>query len=183
MRIYLQLSFPSTILNYTPKRIHCLNVMANRKFCYFYTPTWDYPPEGPIKLRNVISSVKKPHLPLFTAPPLDKTGIFTTEKKSAECTKEKLRSGRFSILTKFLSVFGFGVDVGAEVERRFVLRHLILEHNDPAVAMRKHTRSTLSKRHNSSRPPHIFKDVSIQRKSVAGWTSLAIASLSISSQD
>ncbi|SPJ79063.1 uncharacterized protein FTOL_07454 [Fusarium torulosum] len=90
--------------------------MANRKICYFYTPTWDYSPESPIKLRNVISSVKRPHLPLFTAPPLDKTGIFTTEKKSAEYTKEKLRSGRFSILTKFLSVFGFGVDVGAEVE-------------------------------------------------------------------
>ncbi|ENH75406.1 hypothetical protein FOC1_g10002966 [Fusarium oxysporum f. sp. cubense race 1] len=32
--------------------------MANRDFFYFYAPTWDYPPEGPIKLGNVISSVK-----------------------------------------------------------------------------------------------------------------------------
>ncbi|KAM0442275.1 hypothetical protein ACHAQK_004607 [Fusarium lateritium] len=91
--------------------------MANRQFFYFYAPTWDYPAEGPIKLGNVLSSVKKPHLPLFTAPPSDETGIFKTEKKSVEYTKEKLKSGRFSILTKFLSVFGFGVDVGAEVER------------------------------------------------------------------
>ncbi|KAM0193386.1 hypothetical protein ACHAPA_004424 [Fusarium lateritium] len=91
--------------------------MANREFFYFYAPTWDYPPEGPIKLGNVLSSVKRPHLPLFTAPPSDETDIFKTEKKSVEYTKEKLRSGRFSILTKFLSVFGFGVDVGAEIER------------------------------------------------------------------
>ncbi|KAM0350649.1 hypothetical protein ACHAPU_003136 [Fusarium lateritium] len=88
--------------------------MANREYFYFYAPTWDYPPDGPIKLGNIISSVKKPHLPLNTAPP---SGIFGTEKKSVGYTKEKLRSGRFSILTKFLSVFGLGVDVGAEVER------------------------------------------------------------------
>ncbi|KAM0229214.1 hypothetical protein ACHAP5_011721 [Fusarium lateritium] len=91
--------------------------MANREFFYFYAPTWDYPPEGPIKLGNVLSSVKRPHLPLLTAPPSDEAGIFKTEKKSVEYTKEKLRSGRFSILTKFLSVFGFGIDVGAEIER------------------------------------------------------------------
>ncbi|KAF5002041.1 hypothetical protein FGRMN_652 [Fusarium graminum] len=91
-----------------------LRIMANREHFYFYAPTWDYPPDGPIKLGNIVSSVKKPHLPLNTAPP---SGIFRTEKKSVEYTKEKLRSGRFSILTKFLSVFGLGVDVGAEVER------------------------------------------------------------------
>ncbi|EWZ81465.1 hypothetical protein FOWG_14468 [Fusarium oxysporum f. sp. lycopersici MN25] len=91
--------------------------MANRDLFYFYAPTWDYPPEGPIKLGNVISSVKKPHIPLIHSPPTEETGVFKTEKKKAQYTTEKLRSGKFSILTKFLSVLGFGVDISAEVER------------------------------------------------------------------
>lgn len=95
--------------------------MANRDLFYFYAPTWDYPPEGPIKLGNVISSVKKPHIPLIHSPPTEETGVFKTEKKKAQYTTEKLRSGKFSILTKFLSVLGFGVDISAEVERMLVL--------------------------------------------------------------
>ncbi|KAL5591555.1 hypothetical protein FOVSG1_010444 [Fusarium oxysporum f. sp. vasinfectum] len=91
--------------------------MANRDFFYFYAPTWDYPPEGPIKLGNVITSVEKPHIPLIHSPPTEETGVFKTEKKKVQYTTEKLRSGKFSILTKFLSVLGFGVDIGAEVER------------------------------------------------------------------
>lgn len=90
--------------------------MANREFCFFYAPTWDYPPGGPIKLGSVITSVKKPQRPLFSPPaPED---VFSTEKKSVQYTKEKLRRGKFSILTKFLSVLGFGIDVGAEIDRR-----------------------------------------------------------------
>lgn len=89
--------------------------MANPVPCFFYVPTWDYPPEGPVKLGNVITSVKKPEQALYSAPPAD---IFITDKTSVEYTKDKLRSGRFSILTKFLSVLGFGVDVGAEVSSR-----------------------------------------------------------------
>ncbi|KAM0490183.1 hypothetical protein ACHAP8_011810 [Fusarium lateritium] len=91
--------------------------MANREFYYFYAPTWDNPPNGPIKLGNVISSVKEPHRPRFYYPPTDDSDITKLEKKSVQYTKEKLKSGRFSILTKFLSVFGFGVDIGAEIER------------------------------------------------------------------
>ncbi|KAF4960852.1 hypothetical protein FGADI_685 [Fusarium gaditjirri] len=91
--------------------------MANREFYYFYAPTWDNPPNGPIKLGNVISSVKEPHRPRFYHPPSDDSDITKLEKKSVQYTKEKLKSGRFSILTKFLSVFGFGIDVGAEIER------------------------------------------------------------------
>ncbi|KAI7763870.1 hypothetical protein LZL87_006252 [Fusarium oxysporum] len=90
--------------------------MANRDFFYFYAPTWDYPPEGPIKLGNVISSVKRPHIPLINSPPTEETGVFKSEKKKVQYTTEKLRSGKFSILTKFLSVLGFGVDFGAEAD-------------------------------------------------------------------
>ncbi|KAM0546215.1 hypothetical protein ACHAPJ_011001 [Fusarium lateritium] len=112
--------------------------MANREFFYFYAPTWDSPPNGPIKLGNVISSVKRPDQPLFCYPPSEDTDIFKTEKKSVQYAKEKLKSGRFSILTKFLSVFGFGVDVGAEVERSdeetFVFQTLETTHFIPTAA-------------------------------------------------
>lgn len=94
--------------------------MANREATYFYAPTWDNPPDGPIKLGNVISSIKEPHRPRFHQSPYGDSDISKLEKKSVQYTKEKSKSGRFSILTKFLSVFGFGVDVGAEIERRFV---------------------------------------------------------------
>lgn len=92
--------------------------MANRQYFFFYAPTWDYPPDGPIKLGNVITSVKKPERPFYCAPPPEGSGVFSTEKTSVQYTKEKLRSGKFSILTKFLSILGFGVDVGAEVDNR-----------------------------------------------------------------
>ncbi|WAO95823.1 Hypothetical protein NCS54_01346700 [Fusarium falciforme] len=91
--------------------------MANRDFFFFYAPTWDYPPGGPIKLGNVITSVKNPHRPLFCSPPPEESDVFRTEKKSVQYTKEKLRRGKFSILTKFLSVLGFGIDIGAEIDR------------------------------------------------------------------
>ncbi|KAI8712721.1 hypothetical protein NCS52_01370900 [Fusarium sp. LHS14.1] len=91
--------------------------MANRDFFYFYAPTWDYPPGGPIKLGNVITSAKNPHRPLFCSPPPEESDVFKTEKKSVQYTKEKLRRGRFSILTKFLSVLGLGIDIGAEIDR------------------------------------------------------------------
>jgi hypothetical protein len=94
--------------------------MANRDFFFFYAPTWDYPPGGPIKLGNVITSVKNPHRPLFCSPPPEESDVFRTEKKSVQYTKEKLRRGRFSILTKFLSVLGFGIDIGATIDRRWV---------------------------------------------------------------
>ncbi|KAF9875113.1 hypothetical protein CkaCkLH20_07379 [Colletotrichum karsti] len=105
-----------------------LVLMANRDFFFFYAPTWDYPPGGAIRLGNVITSVKKPHRPLFCVPPPGDSDVSTTEKKSVQYTKEKLRSGRFSILTKFLSILGLGVDIGAEIdnsdEERFIFKTL-----------------------------------------------------------
>ncbi|KAF3019350.1 hypothetical protein E8E14_010666 [Neopestalotiopsis sp. 37M] len=81
--------------------------MANPQHFYFYAPTWDYPPDGPIKLGNVLTSVGTPQRPLTCVPPGDSDAegdnVFSTKKTDAEYTKEKLRSGKFSILTKFLS--------------------------------------------------------------------------------
>ncbi|KAH8586930.1 hypothetical protein B0O99DRAFT_656624 [Bisporella sp. PMI_857] len=90
--------------------------MANCQCFFFYAPTWDYPPGGPIKLGNVITSVKRPERPLHCAPPPEGSDVFSTKKMTVQYTKEKWRSGKFSILTKFLSVLGFGVDVDAEMD-------------------------------------------------------------------
>ncbi|KAJ4357088.1 hypothetical protein N0V85_009519, partial [Neurospora sp. IMI 360204] len=91
--------------------------MANNIFYFYYAPTWDWPPEGPIKLGNVITSIDKPEQPLYTAPLPDESDVYSSEKTEVEYSKEKLREGKFSILTTFLTILGVGVDVGAQWER------------------------------------------------------------------
>ncbi|PVH85639.1 hypothetical protein DL98DRAFT_557564 [Cadophora sp. DSE1049] len=86
--------------------------MANQTFYYFYAPTWDFPPEGPIKLGNVITSIKTPERALFTAPP-DLASTTSSTKSSVTFSREKLRSGGFSIVTNFLSVLGLDVTLAA----------------------------------------------------------------------
>ncbi|EFX03244.1 hypothetical protein CMQ_3173 [Grosmannia clavigera kw1407] len=90
--------------------------MANRQYFYFYAPTWDFPPDGPIKLGNVITSVKRPERAMYRAPPPDDSDVFSTQKKDVVYTEEKLKGGKFSVLTKFLSILGFGVNASAEVD-------------------------------------------------------------------
>ncbi|KAF3055231.1 hypothetical protein GL218_07453 [Daldinia childiae] len=86
--------------------------MANRTSYFFYAPTWDYPPNGPIRLGNVLTSLKKPERPLYTAAPFADAHVFSSEKSQVEFSRDKLNSGQFSIVTKFLSFLGVGVDVG-----------------------------------------------------------------------
>ncbi|KAH7417512.1 hypothetical protein BKA64DRAFT_740007 [Cadophora sp. MPI-SDFR-AT-0126] len=87
-------------------------MMANQTLYYFYAPTWDFPPEGPIKLGNVITSIKTPERALFTAPP-DLASTISSAKTSVKFSREKLRSGNFSILTNFLSILGIDVTLAA----------------------------------------------------------------------
>lgn len=94
--------------------------MANRVPFFFYAPTWDFPPDGPIKLGNVLTSFKTPELPLYTAAPPTPDEVFSTEKRQVEFSHEKLREGQFSILTKFLSFLGAGVDLSASRSKRYL---------------------------------------------------------------
>lgn len=95
--------------------------MANREFFYFYAPTWDFPPDGPIKLGNVLKSLDKPERPICCyPPPSDPQSLLRTTKSDVHYTKEKLKSGKFSLLTKFLSVLGVGVDTSFEAQNRSV---------------------------------------------------------------
>lgn len=92
--------------------------MANRIPCFFYAPTWDFPPGGPIKLGNVIASVKIPELPLYTTQILAEDETYSTEKRTVEFSNEKLREGRFSIFTRFMSFLGIGVDLSPSRSKR-----------------------------------------------------------------
>ncbi|UNI23181.1 hypothetical protein JDV02_009016 [Purpureocillium takamizusanense] len=92
--------------------------MANNVFYFYFAPTWDWPPDGPIKLGNVLTSIKKPEQPLYTAPLPAASEVFSSEKTEVEYSQEKLAEGNFSILTKFLSILGVGVDVGADWQTR-----------------------------------------------------------------
>ncbi|KAH8742704.1 hypothetical protein F5883DRAFT_513033 [Diaporthe sp. PMI_573] len=87
--------------------------MANNVAYFYFAPTWDWPPEGPIQLGNVLTSIQKPDQPLHRAPLPIASEMFSSEKTEVEYSKEKLVEGKFSILTKFLSILGVGVDVGA----------------------------------------------------------------------
>lgn len=93
--------------------------MANRMPYFFYTPTWDFHPDGPIKLGNVLTSIKSPELPLYTAQLLAQDEKSSTEKRQVEFLYEKLREGKFSILTRFLSFLGVGVDMSPSGSRRY----------------------------------------------------------------
>ncbi|KAJ5928328.1 hypothetical protein N7466_007284 [Penicillium verhagenii] len=93
--------------------------MANQTPCFFFAPTWDYPPPptGPIQLGNVITSLQKPEQPLFTAPLPTESEIFSTDKKNVTFSREKTREGKFGILTQFLSFLGLGIDLEGGWER------------------------------------------------------------------
>ncbi|KAL9485049.1 hypothetical protein ACSS6W_003838 [Trichoderma asperelloides] len=84
--------------------------MANTQNLFFYAPTWDYPPDGPIKLGNVITSVKKPERPLHRVPPTD-SDIFSTKKTNVKHAQDESQNEKFSILVKFFHLFGLDVQV------------------------------------------------------------------------
>jgi hypothetical protein len=85
---------------------------------YFLPRNWDYPPTGPIKLGNVLISLKEPHRPLATVKP-NADMIITSPKTLVAIETERVRSGRVAIMTTFLSaLLGAGADLGVDVERR-----------------------------------------------------------------
>ncbi|KAK5659695.1 hypothetical protein OQA88_905, partial [Cercophora sp. LCS_1] len=87
--------------------------MANQTPYYFLAPTWDFPPPpaGPIRLGNVIASLKTPERALFAPPASADLNAFSTEQRNVTFSTEKLRSSQCSIFTRFLSfVLGVGVD-------------------------------------------------------------------------
>ncbi|RFN51774.1 hypothetical protein FIE12Z_3977 [Fusarium flagelliforme] len=75
--------------------------MANREATYFYAPTWDSPPDRPIKVGNVISSVKEPHRPRFYCPPSDESDVSSTSDQETFFFKT-LETTHFIPTTEYL---------------------------------------------------------------------------------
>jgi hypothetical protein len=90
-------------------------IMSNQKKTFFLCPTWDYHPDGPIQLGNIILSPSTPAEALNnpeSLPPTQDTLFPPTTKTSVTWSKEKLQSGRYGLWTEFLSfITGLGVDV------------------------------------------------------------------------
>jgi hypothetical protein len=87
--------------------------MANQVAYYYFAPTWDFPPNGPLRLGNVLISVKRPDRALYTAPPPNAAEIITSEKSQVEFSRAKLKAGKFSIFTRFIKFIGLGIDIAA----------------------------------------------------------------------
>ncbi|KAJ6088425.1 hypothetical protein N7486_009686 [Penicillium sp. IBT 16267x] len=92
--------------------------MASQTPDFFFASTWDYPPPptGPIQLGNLITSLQKPEQPLFTAALPTESEIFSSDKNDVTFSRERMRAGKFGILTQFLSVLGVGIDVEGGLE-------------------------------------------------------------------
>lgn len=89
--------------------------MSNQKKTFFLCPTWDYHPDGPIQLGNIILSPNTPAEALNnpeSLPPAQDSLFPPTTKTRVTWSKEKLRSGRYGLWTEFLSfITSPGVDV------------------------------------------------------------------------
>lgn len=88
--------------------------MSNQKKTFFLCPTWDYHPDGPIKLGNIILSPSAPTeaLNCFDGAPLTPDALFpSTTKTGVTWSKEKLHSGRYGLWNAFLTGLGVAANV------------------------------------------------------------------------
>ena len=93
--------------------------MANAIKTYFLAPTWDYPPNGPIALGNIIAKPSNPAQPLNATDRLPipiNSLIEPTFKTDWEWVKDKLREGKIGIWARFLEALGIKVDVGVSYD-------------------------------------------------------------------
>lgn len=92
--------------------------MSNLKKTYFLCPNWDYHPDGPVQLGNIIISPESPAYALndFERYPPPEGSIFPpTSKTGVIWSREKFRSGKYGLWTQFLSfVSGLGVDASVD---------------------------------------------------------------------
>ena len=93
---------------------------------YFLPRNWDYLPGGPIKLGNVLTSLKEPHRPIVTVQP-DADAIVTSSKDLVAIETENAKSGGVTFVTTFLNaLLGAGVDVSTDVEQRSVSQEILV---------------------------------------------------------
>lgn len=101
--------------------------MSNNKKQYFLAPSWDYPPDSTIKLGNIILSPSRPVPPLVSASQV--AAQVSSSKHEVEWTREKMKSHKFGIWTKFVEFLGVnvGVDVASTVDDTFCFKTMSTE--------------------------------------------------------
>lgn len=87
--------------------------MSHAQKTYFLAPSWDYLPDGPIKLGNIITGPSKAAQPLNVGTRLAPSNVLLPSFKSGvRWTRSNQQDGKYGVWTKFLSSLGIGVDVG-----------------------------------------------------------------------
>lgn len=88
--------------------------MANEIKNYFLAPSWDYPPNGPIALGNIVEAPDEIVPPLYAHTPTDTDPpVIASSKYGVDWSRAKSNEGSFGVWAKFLQFLGLGVDVGA----------------------------------------------------------------------
>lgn len=91
-----------------------MSVPSYRK-CYFLAPTRNNPPEGPIRLGNILASPKSPEDPINTKPfEIEPASVYTHNEYDWSLVRDKDSGFEFGIWASFLQlIFGIGGAVAA----------------------------------------------------------------------
>lgn len=110
--------------------------MANMKKTYYFPPTWDVHPQGPLKLGSVLASTKRPLQPLLICPVTDipqptifiagadpaQPQIYSTTRQNISYITSTLRTGSFTLFASFIAaVLGVGPDMSTKLSNDNIL--------------------------------------------------------------
>ncbi|KAK2882510.1 hypothetical protein FQN49_000276 [Arthroderma sp. PD_2] len=86
--------------------------MANEVKNYFLAPSWDYRPDGPISIGNIVRGPKKLTPALYSHPyHYTETRIYKSFKEDFEWSYDKSMGVSLGIWAQFLKFLGFAVDM------------------------------------------------------------------------
>lgn len=89
--------------------------MANAIKNYFLAPSWDYSPNGPIALGNIVRAPSKIVPPLYAHKPTEPDlPSFLSSKTGVDWSQGSANEGSFGVWTSFLQFLGLGVDIGVD---------------------------------------------------------------------
>jgi hypothetical protein len=93
------------------------NLKMSQK-AYFLVPSIDYAPDQLIKIGQIITSLKTPHMAIAPPIPLEPPTVYSSYQLNWEDERRRSISGSIGIWTKFLSIIlGIVADVAGNIER------------------------------------------------------------------
>ncbi|KAI4121883.1 MAG: hypothetical protein LQ338_006112 [Usnochroma carphineum] len=84
---------------------------------YFLAPTRDCPPQGPIKLGNIITSPSKPEEPINPQPNTPTQPVYETYQTNWTAEVSRRKQGKVGLWTMFLQILGIGADADVDTEK------------------------------------------------------------------